>query len=123
MHAAGDWTISVWLRKSGPDATVEYETKLATAACQNFGALGSGSFSVTSTSWVQFQDTTALANLWVPGGYVIYVTLKETAGAAELEYNQLTPSFINRTSLYRVPDLLTVRPHDYYKRQRRRRSC
>ncbi len=120
-YDTGDWAVKLWLSAPAPASTsVRVVLTRHSAGCvlqdtiiDATKVISGASFSLYS--WL----VSGVAPITFLADDILLLVLYETEGAAILQYDQSGSRF----SFVQVPSIVTVRPHEYYKRQRRRRAC
>lgn len=119
IYPAGVWQANLYLKKVLFNATVNVVIARYSASCVEQEQMLNVNQEVTAIGFTlhTFPPTVSLRVIFQPGDLLLCI-VSEVSGDAEIEFNQSGGSF----SHLLLPDKTTVRPVEYYKRQRRRRS-
>lgn len=117
----GTWTANLYLAYAGfGGGNVNLTVARWAADCTPIETIMDEDRAVASASYTLHTFTATPAQVVFNANDLLMLILKENSGNAHIEYNQ---TGFGNVSLLQIPDVVPVRPHEYYKRQRRRRSA
>lgn len=120
MYAPGSWAAGLWLAAAG-FGTTKVRAVLAryNSACVLQQTLVDSERTIIGSSFTLYTFTLLQDLVTFEADDILLLIVYETEGTATMETDQ--PGL--NASRVAAPAIVTVRPHEYYKRQRRRRSC
>lgn len=121
MHPAGTWTAQLYLKKSGFDlGSVRADIARYSSACVEQEIIMTETLTVSSGTFVAHTFSGSAGRVIFESLDRLMLIVTKLAGGCTIEYDQ--PEAVN-SSWITIPDRTTVRPHEVYKRNRRRRSA
>ncbi len=121
LYDAGTWALDLYFKNTG-FGTSSLSIPLAqyTSACGLVRLLATGLTVFQGSSYALFSYSTDHPPIHFGNGDILRLVVRKTAGQnAWMRYNEAS----DPRSLVTTPDVRAYRPHAYYQRQRRRRSC
>lgn len=122
MYEAGTWSARLYLKKDVVfgDATVNVVVARYNSSCVEQEQMVNENQSITTLGFLEylFRGSAGLMAFNV-GDMLLCIVKLATGDPATIQYDQNPALPVSRITL---PDIRTFRPHEYYKRQRRRRS-
>ena len=119
-HGPGAWTANIFLANIGfGGATCNLVIAHYSAACAELLKLVDEDLAVVGRSYTQYNFSGTGPQIYLAQNDLLMAILTAIAGTVSVEYEQ--PGIV--VSQIAVPDVVTARPHEYYKRNRRRRSA
>lgn len=119
-YGPGTWTGNIFLANTGfGDATANLIIAHYSAACSEIVKLVDEDLAIVGSSYVKYIFSDTAPQIYLANGDLIMGILTEVSGTVEVEYEQTDLDASNIV----ITDVVTVRPYEYYRRNRRRRSA
>lgn len=119
IYEAGNWDAILTLKRTGGPATANCFIARFTSSCSQQEIMLNMDMLV-STSWEERTFSgAAVGRVIFPESSLLLCVVRVLSGAIDIRFND----DLTLVSRVEAPDLISVRPHEYYKRMRRRRSC
>lgn len=122
MYEPGTWSATLLLKRTSPTpATVNVVIARYSSGCVEQEQMVNANQSITTAGFAEYTFSGSAGLMaWNVGDLLMCIVKITTARPATIEYDQ-NPTFLP-ASRVALPDIRTVRPHEYYKRLRRRRA-